>query len=209
MSTFTPSTQTSAVGTSHAIGDAVWQYMTSLKSVKKRDGSDEVFSPEKLERSIIAAMMAAGMKEHNLGVARQVVEHVVGRLTRVFDGHTTPSTADVREVINATLIDHNLVHVSKKFVSYRFENRHQDEAARYGHGITVKRYFTTPGKHPYELIKWESRTAKITNEKGRLFLSRKMLRCRSFGRRRLPTSWCKSISAAKSVSLTVNEAPNN
>ncbi len=173
MSTFTPSTQTSAVGTSHAIGDAVWQYMTSLKSVKKRDGSDEVFSPEKLERSIIAAMMAAGMKEHNLGVARQVVEHVVGRLTRVFDGHTTPSTADVREVINATLIDHNLVHVSKKFVSYRFENRHQDEAARYGHGITVKRYFTTPGKHPYELIKWESRTAKITNEKGETVFEQK------------------------------------
>ena len=162
---FSQTHSSDAVAT-QGVGEAVWQFMTSLKGVKKRDGKEEGFSREKLERSVVAALEAAGAREKDLGVAKQVVDQVVGRLTRVFDGHTTPSSIDVREMVNATFIDHNLVHASKKYSSYRFEARHESQAARYGHGITVKRYFTTAGKHPYELINWQKRTAKITNEKG-------------------------------------------
>src|SRR5687768_9178783 len=125
MSNTSFSTQTSDAVATPGVGDAVWQYMTSLKAVKKRDGREEAFSREKLSRSVVAALEAAGAKEKDLGVAKQVVDQVVGRLTRVFDGHTTPSSIDVREMVNATFIDHNLVHASKKYSSYRFEARHE------------------------------------------------------------------------------------
>lgn len=165
MSTFTPSTQISAVGSSEAVGEAVWQFMTSLKTVKKRHGAEEAFDRAKLARSLQAALVESGMKDDGL-LFERIVGQVVGRLARIFDGHTTPTTADIREVINLTLIENNLAHVSRKYVNGRFEKGEVRTAARYGHGITVARYFTTAGKHPYELINWEKRTAKITNEKG-------------------------------------------
>jgi len=147
-----------------SISDAVLEYMTSLKAVRKRDGSEQPFSHEKLSKSLSKAAQEAGMRDEQM-VAR-VLEQVMSRLVRTFDGHTVPQTTDVREVITATLIDNNLVHMSTKYLNFRLAHRDDSVEARYGSGITVKRYFTTPGKHPYELINWEKRTAKITNEKG-------------------------------------------
>ena len=31
------------------------------------------------------------------------------------------------------------------------------------HGLTVERVFTTEGVHPYDLVEWERRDARITN----------------------------------------------
>jgi ribonucleoside-diphosphate reductase alpha chain len=39
------------------------------------------------------------------------------------------------------------------------ETKFTDSAA--GQGVTIERYFTTPGKHPYELVEWEQRNARI------------------------------------------------
>lgn len=146
------------------VGDAVWQYMTSLKTVQKADGRQEDFSREKLRNGLLNAFHAAGMKDD--AWADRVLELVVGRLTRVFDGHTVPKTADIRELINLTLIDQNLIHVAKKYMQARYDVNVRNGLPRYGHGLTWQRYFTTVGKHPHDLIKWENRTAKITNEKG-------------------------------------------
>ena len=35
-------------------------------------------------------------------------------------------------------------------------------------GLTLERYFTRPGVDPYDEIEWESRSATIVNEKGKL-----------------------------------------
>ena len=37
---------------------------------------------------------------------------------------------------------------------------------RAAHGITVRRFFTKPGVHPFDEIDWELRTASLQNEKG-------------------------------------------
>ncbi len=34
------------------------------------------------------------------------------------------------------------------------------------HGLTVSRYFTTPGRHPFDAVDWERRSASLTNDKG-------------------------------------------
>ncbi|MBD3235583.1 MAG: vitamin B12-dependent ribonucleotide reductase [Candidatus Eisenbacteria bacterium] len=35
-------------------------------------------------------------------------------------------------------------------------------------GVTVARFFTTPGRSPFDAVKWERRTATLTNEKGEI-----------------------------------------
>src|SRR4029078_990369 len=33
-------------------------------------------------------------------------------------------------------------------------------------GVTFRRYYTTPGLHPFDVIEWETRDAVIGNERG-------------------------------------------
>ncbi len=48
-------------------------------------------------------------------------------------------------------------------------------------GLTFKRFFTKPGRHPFEEIEWELRTAIITNEKGEKIFEQKNVE--------IPKSW--------------------
>ncbi len=158
------STGTRVDASAPGISDAVWEFMTSLKSVHKRDGSTQAFDGQKLHRSILAAMTEAGIKDAN--VARKVAENVVTRLTKTFDGHSTPDFADIREAISVTLVDHNLAHVAKRYMNFRSAEARGAKQPTYGHGITVERFFTQAGVHPYDRIEWDRRDARITNEKG-------------------------------------------
>ncbi len=157
-----------SVSSPDGISDAVWNYVTSLKQVTKRGGIVEPFQIEKIQRSVAVAMAEAGVKDQKN--TDKVVKKVVSRLQRAFDGHSLPTTMDIREIINVTLIDFNLVHVAKKYMTYRVDsmtNKNGTEPV-YGHGIEIKRYFTEAGVHPYDKIPWELRDARITNEKGKV-----------------------------------------
>lgn len=153
------------------ISEAVWQFMTSVKSLRKRDGSEENFDAHKLARSIQSALAASGMKQPSL--SEKIVSQVVSRLTHQFDGHSVPTYADVREVVELTLIDNNLLHVAKKYLGYRVHAQQDGRAETYGHGITVERYFTKEGVHPYEEIEWDRRDAVITDSKGAIVFEQK------------------------------------
>jgi ribonucleoside-diphosphate reductase alpha chain len=96
-----------------------------------------------------------------------LAEQTLSRLQRIYDGHSTPSTADIREVVAMTCIDNNLTHVARKYMTWKqaLAPRNGSEP-QFGKGIRVERYFTKEGVHPYDELNWEMRTAKITNEKG-------------------------------------------
>ncbi len=146
------------------VGDIVWDYMTAVKSIKKRNGESQSFQYDKLHASVVKAMEIAGMREQDR--ARKITEQVGDRLHRIYNGHTEPSSADVREVVSMTLIDNNLTHVAKKYSSFRQQLAPSTTAEpKYGKGLVFDRYFTEEGIHPYKKIEWEMRTAKITNEK--------------------------------------------
>lgn len=158
-----------AVSSPDGISDAAWSFVTSLKIVTKRSGITEPFQVEKIQRSVGAAMVEAGVKDMKL--IDKVTRHAVSRLQRAFEGDGQPGTMDIREMVNLTLIDHNLIHAAKKYMTYRagsLHRSHQKGEPVYGHGLTIKRYFTEAGVHPYEKIKWELRDARITNEKGKV-----------------------------------------
>ncbi len=162
--------QGSAKDTDH-ISDTVWQFMTSVKTLRKRDGSEQEFDLSKLERSIQQALFASGIK--HTAFSQKISSQVMSRLTHQFDGHSIPSYADVREVVELTLIDNNLLHVVKKYLNYRTLAKQQKQTEQYGHGITVARYFTTDGVHPYEQIEWERRDAVISDSKGNVVFEQK------------------------------------
>ena len=154
-------------GSRQGVTDAVWEYMTSLKAVQKRTGEEQPFQKEKLLGSVKAAMNDAGMEEGQQ--SRAIAEQVMTRLQNIYDGHTVPSTGDIREVVSMTFIDNNLVHVAKKYMTFKQATapRTSGEAV-YGNGLTFERYFTKPGVHPYDDIQWEMRTASIKDAKGNI-----------------------------------------
>ncbi len=153
------------------IADVVWEYVTSVKSIRKRDGRLEDFQPLKLEHALQAAFEEAGMKDARL--ARAATEQVVSRLQHQFDGVATPSADEVREIVGLTLIDKNLPHVAKRYFVFRSEAGRTSEEPVYGKGLKVERYYTKPGIHPYDEIEWERRDAVITNEKGKVVFEQK------------------------------------
>ena len=161
-----------------AVTDAVWFFMTSVKSVRKRSGEEQAFDKDKLLRSIQAALEACGV--HGDARAARVMGQVVTRITKQFDGHTIPSSTDIREVVSVTLIDNNLPHVAKKYTQYRSLRTQEARTDMYGNGITVSRYFTKEGVHPYDQITWETRDAVITDSKGKVVFEQKGVEVPSF-----------------------------
>ncbi|OGL69946.1 ribonucleoside-diphosphate reductase, adenosylcobalamin-dependent, partial [Candidatus Uhrbacteria bacterium RIFCSPHIGHO2_02_FULL_47_44] len=161
-----------------AISDAVWEFMTSVKSVLKRNGQEEFFDAQKLTVSIRGAFEAAGMKNPKL--IEKVTSQVMMRLTKQFDGHTIPTVSDIREIVAVTCIDNNLSHIAKLYAEFRSKNTAVVHAEKYGNGISVERYFTKEGVHPYDEIIWEKRDAVITNSKGAVVFEQKGVEIPSF-----------------------------
>lgn len=145
------------------LGEAVEQIFMP-KEVQKMNGKREAFAPEKLRASIWAAFQAAGVKDESL--AEQTSVNVISRLTRRFNGHATPTAADIRETTIGALIDRSLTHVAKKYADFRVAGLTKRTEPKYGNGVSFLRYFTKEGVHPYDLITWEKRDAVITSDKG-------------------------------------------
>lgn len=158
-----------------SVAEAVLAFVTSIKTIRCRDGTIVAFDPATLARSLEAAFVSAGMtQEKDVGGAHRVASQVMTRLQRRFDGHATPTTDDVRGLVNLTLIDANLIHVAKKYLEAAFAPFSTvTQPAVYGTGLTIQRLYTTPGAHPYNLLEWERRDASITNEKGHVVFEQK------------------------------------
>ncbi|MFA5129593.1 MAG: vitamin B12-dependent ribonucleotide reductase [Patescibacteria group bacterium] len=151
---------------------AVWDYVISVHSVRKRDGRIEDFQAEKLRESIRRACEAGGQKDDEILITR-TQESAIGRLVKTYDGHHIPGTDDIREVITAAFIDLNASQIAKQYLAHRIEpQRHRRENV-YGKGIRFKRFYTKPSMHPYESIEWERRDAQITNAKGEIVFEQK------------------------------------
>ena len=79
----TPQT-TARVQDAQEIFEAVWSFMTSVKSVRKRGGAEQTFEKDKLLASIRQALESCGI----LGDARaqRILGQVATRLTKQFEG---------------------------------------------------------------------------------------------------------------------------
>jgi hypothetical protein len=64
-------------------------------------------------------------------------------------------------------------------------------------GLAFPRFFTEPGVDPFDEIEWELRAAVIGNERGEVVFEQRDVEIPNRGRSRPPTSWSRSISAAR------------
>ncbi|MFA4954366.1 MAG: vitamin B12-dependent ribonucleotide reductase [Patescibacteria group bacterium] len=151
--------------------DAIWKHITALKQVRKKDGRIEDFDVSKLERSLIQACSEAGIT--NQLQLKRAMESIMSRLSRRFNGHTVPGTTEIHETVGVTLIDQNLLHAARKYLGYKLEAGANSEVPVYDRGISIQRFYTQPGVHPYGTIEWEKRDASITNEKGKVVFEQK------------------------------------
>lgn len=167
-----PSSQTRNQEDVKAQANAIWDYVTSVRTVRKRDGRIEDFDAEKLKQSIERAFTTSGQQKDAKGIERTVTS-VLGRLARKFNGIHVPGTDEIREVISMTLIDQNYGHVCKQYLAKHIDIHHKSEAPVYGKGVRFERFFTRPNIHPYDAITWERRDAQITNAKGEIVFEQK------------------------------------
>jgi ribonucleoside-diphosphate reductase alpha chain len=151
---------------------AIWDYVTSVRSVRKRDGRVEDFDAQKLKHSIEQAFTTGGQQKDTKGIERTVTS-VLGRLARKFNGIHVPGTDEIREIISMTLIDQNYGHVCKQYLAKHIDIHHKSDAPVYGKGVRFERFFTRPNVHPYDAITWERRDAQITNAKGEIVFEQK------------------------------------
>jgi ribonucleoside-diphosphate reductase beta chain len=101
-----------------SVADAVWSYVTSVKTIRRSDGRIEDFDAATLERSIRAAFEASGLNiEREHARIQGVVQDTIHRLTQTFDGHTIPETQDVKELVGASLIDGDMLDVAKTYLT--------------------------------------------------------------------------------------------
>jgi len=150
---------------SKQIPERIWRYLAMVKNVKKRGGEVHDFNAEKLSKSILYSFVDAGMKDTE--TASKVTNQILSRLASQYNKNVTPSTDEIREIVQLTLIDNNLTHVAKCFLSYRQKKSLVlERKPEYGRGIMFNRLFTDGETDPYELIEWDKRDAKITNDKG-------------------------------------------
>ncbi len=144
----------------------VWRYVTTLTKVLKRSGEEGSFESDKLHSSVSKAMISAGMSKHKTQI-NDLSEQSIARLQKIYNGHSVPSTADIREVITMTMIDNGLIHVAKKYMEFKQQLAPRiGSEAIYGAGLRTERFFTKEGTHPYDEIEWDLRTASIKGANG-------------------------------------------
>lgn len=167
-----------------SVSDVIWEFMTSVKKITKRSGQQVDFDAMQLKKSVSNTLVSSGIRDEML--ENKITSYVIRNLTKRFDGHSVPTYADIREVVNLTFINNNLMHVSKKYIQYTKNKTTKDVTHKYGQGISVERYFTKADIHPFDEIEWELRDATITDMKGKPVFEQKNVE--------IPKSWSQTAT---------------
>ncbi len=154
--------------------DAVVGYLRAIKTIKRENGELDKFQPAKIRGSICAAFEASGFgTEKYKHEIDKVMDYVIHYLANKFDGHTIPSTHDIREAVIMILLNTNYLQVARNFLSYKQILARREKQPTYGKGLVFNRFFTTEGVNPYDELEWDTRDAVITNEKGKKVFEQK------------------------------------
>jgi ribonucleoside-triphosphate reductase (formate) len=95
--------------------------LSTVKSVKKRDGRVVEFVPEKVTNAIFAAAQSIGGTDKEM--ASQLAQDVVDLLEEKFDGRVTPTVEDVQDLVEKVLVENGHYKTAKSFILYREQHR--------------------------------------------------------------------------------------
>ncbi len=135
-------------------------------TVQKRDGQVVPFEYEKIERAIVKAGLTTNLSS------------IVDAVTDAIRNLTFPvSVETIQDAVERALLAQGHRDVARAYMAYRDEKaamrrrRPGKDSAR--KGLMIRRIFTTPDNHPYDLLTWELRTAAITGEDGKVVFEQK------------------------------------
>ena len=84
----------------------------SLNIIIKRDGTEEIFDPNKIVNAIKKAFIGTGCTENPRKIAEEVC-------TQIIKSQKTPSVECVQDLVEKSLIEHNLYKEAKAYILYR------------------------------------------------------------------------------------------
>ena len=134
-------------------------------TVQKRNGDVVPFLYEKIEHAIAKAAQA---------VAKPLdPSPLVDAVTDAIRRYTVPvSVETIQDAVERALLTQGHRDVARAFMAFRDEKaamrRRRPGKDSLCKGLAIRRVFTTLDNHPYDLLTWESRTAAITGEDGRV-----------------------------------------
>ena len=139
-------------------------------TVQKRNGDVVPFLYEKIEHAIAKAAQA---------VAKPLdPSPLVDAVTDAIRRYTVPvSVETIQDAVERALLTQGHRDVARAFMAFRDEKaamrRRRPGKDSPRKGLAIQRVFTTPDNHPYDLLTWESRTAAITGEDGKVVFEQK------------------------------------
>lgn len=143
-------------------------------TVQKRNGDVVPFLYEKIEQAVVKAAQAVA----NTTAAQLDVSAIVDAVTDAIRNLTFPvSVETIQDAVERALLAQGHRDVARAYMAYRDEKaamrrrRPGKDSAR--KGLMIRRVFTTPDNHPYDLLTWELRTAAITGEDGKVVFEQK------------------------------------
>ncbi len=151
----------------------------TLTYILKKDGSSELFSLDKLKRSISLALQSIGIKDNP--ISSKVADEVISRLKEEIKQGALPSTLGIREIVEVALRERGLGPAADAYQQHRKEHpkkskekevvneekqRSQKRNKRMVDGLQFDYFLSNPDVHPFDEVKWEKRSATIANVKG-------------------------------------------
>jgi ribonucleoside-diphosphate reductase alpha chain len=157
---------------------------SSVRQVRRRDGSFAQVDPARLRADIAALFREAG--SHTDKAVDQATTQILSRLDRHFGGRATPTTDDLAHVIAITLIDNNVGFAVKRYFERLMPTVAKEGGAFDGKGLKFSRVFTQAGVHPYDELEWEKRDAVIKSSTGKVVFEQKEVET--------PKAWSQSAT---------------
>ncbi len=152
----------------------------TLTYILKKDGSSELFSLDKLKRSISLALQAVGISDNP--ISSKVAEEVIKKLQEEIKKGALPSTLGIREIVEVALRERGLAPAAEAYRNYYAEQKAKQtqssaraditarpakqSSSKQKQGLMFEYFFSSPDKHPFDEVKWDKRSASITNVNG-------------------------------------------
>jgi len=91
--------------------------LAKIKKIRKRDGRNVDFNPDKITEAIWKATKAAGITDQSL--ALKLTQQIVRQLEQQLATNQTPTVEQVQDCVEKTLIKNDQARIAKSYILYR------------------------------------------------------------------------------------------
>ena len=132
-----------------------------FESVLKRDGTEDRFDAGKINQSIRRAAAHCN-RTGELDIER-LTREALALLHRHWPSRSTPSTLDIQDVVEKTLVEHQEPRLARAYILFRVKTI-EETAMRKIHDHLVERIHASYHEpHPENQVRWDPRHPRLQN----------------------------------------------